>query len=379
MEITKCREKIDQIDDQLIRLFSERMEISREIGEHKRKQNAPVLNPGREREILRRIAASSGKELGAYSQVLFRMLFDLSRSYQDRLVAGDGRLGKDIQNALDNTPKVFPKDGTVACQGIEGAYSQLAADRLFPMGNVMFFNSFAGVFQAVEKNLCKYGMLPIENSLHGTVTEVYDLMRNHNFYILRSVKMQINHVLMGLPGSKLNQIKEIYSHEQALWQCGNFLKNLPGVKLNVCENTAIAAKKVAEASSAEIAAISSENCAMLYGLHKLHVDIQNSDCNYTRFICIGKELAIYPGADRISIMVSVSHEPGSLYRLIAKFAALGVNLLKLESRPVEGRDFEFLFYLDFESSLYSPEIIQLLNELAVSNESFVFLGGYNQV
>jgi chorismate mutase/prephenate dehydratase len=379
MEITECREKIDQIDDQLIRLFTERMEISREIGEHKRKHNAPVLNPGREREILRRIAASSGKELGAYSQVLFRMLFDLSRSYQHRLLSGDDKLGKEIQNALENTPKIFPKDGTVACQGIEGAYSQMAADRLLPMADVIFFNNFAGVFQAVEKNLCKYGILPIENSLHGTVTEVYDLMRNHKFYILRSVKMQINHVLLGVPGTNLKRIKEIYSHEQALWQCGNFLKNLPGVKLNVCENTAVAAQKVAEAGSPEIAAISSENCANLYGLHKLHVDIQNSDCNYTRFICIGKEMAIYPGADRISIMVSVSHEPGSLYRLIAKFAALGVNLLKLESRPVEGRDFEFLFYLDFESSLYSPEIIQLLNELAASNESFVFLGGYNQV
>ncbi|NMA43035.1 MAG: bifunctional chorismate mutase/prephenate dehydratase [Oligosphaeraceae bacterium] len=379
MEIAKCRKKIDQIDDQLIRLFNERMEISRAIGECKREQNIPVLNPGREREVLRRVAANSSQELRAYSQVLFRMLFDLSRSYQHRLASGDGKLGKEIRNAIDNTAKIFPKDGTVACQGIEGAYSQLAAERLFPLGDVIFFNNFAGVFQAVEKNLCKYGMLPIENSLHGTVAEVYDLMRNHKFYILRSVKMQINHVLLGLPGSSLNRIKEIYSHEQALWQCGSFLKNLPGVKLNVCENTAVAARKVAESGLPEIAAISSENCARLYGLHKLRTDIQNSDCNYTRFICIGKEMGIYPGADRISIMVSVSHEPGALYRLIAKFAALGINLLKLESRPVEGRDFEFLFYLDFESSLYSPEIIQLLNELAIDNENFVFLGGYNQV
>lgn len=379
MDIKDCRQKIDHIDDQLIRLFNDRMELSREIGEHKRKLNAPVLNPGREREILRRIAAGSSKELGAYSQVLFRMLFDLSRSYQDRLMAGEAPLGKEIEKATENTAKIFPTEGSIACQGIEGAYSQLAADRLFSTGNVMFFNSFAGVFQAVEKNLCKFGILPIENSLHGTVSEVYDLMKNHHFYILRSVKMQINHVLLSKPGATLKQITEIYSHEQALWQCGNFLKQLPGVKLSVCENTAVAAKKVAEAASPEVAAISSENCARLYGLSKLQTDIQNSDCNYTRFICIGKEMAIFPGANRISIMVSVSHEPGSLYRLIAKFAALGVNLLKLESRPVEGRDFEFLFYLDFESSLYSPEIIQLLNELSQSNESFVFLGGYSQV
>ena len=276
--------KIDQIRRSADPPVYERMEISREIGEHKRQHKTPVLNPGREREILHRIAASSGKELAAYSQVLFRLLFDLSRSYQHRLLSGDGKLGKKIQNALDNTPKVFPKDGTVACQGIEGANSQLAADRLFPMADVMFFNNFAGVFQAVEKNLCKYGILPIENSLHGTVTEVYDLMRNHKFYILRCVKMQINHVLLGVPGTNLSRIKEIYSHEQALWQCGNFLKNLPGSKLNVCENTAVAAKKVAEAGLPESAGGLFRKLCSTFTAGKLHTDIQNSDCNYTRFI-----------------------------------------------------------------------------------------------
>lgn len=379
MKMNEYRESIDEIDGQLIKLFNERMGLSKKIGEYKRENKLPVLNPGREREILRRVAEGSDQDLGAYSQVLFRMLFDLSRSYQDRLASNESKLGASIQNALDNTDKVFPNSGTVACQGIEGAYSQLAADRLFPLGNVMFFTNFSAVFQAVENNLCQFGILPIENSLHGTVAEVYDLMKNHNFYIVRSIKMQINHILLGLPGAKLSDIKEIYSHEQALWQCGNFLKQYPQIKLQVCENTAIAAQKVAESADPQIAAISSEHCAALYELNKLAENIQNSDCNYTRFICISKDLALYPGADRISIMVSVSHEPGSLYRLIAKFAALGVNLLKLESRPVEGRDFEFLFYLDFQASLYSPEIRQLLNELAKDSDNFVFLGAYNQV
>jgi len=379
MQIDDYRAKIDQVDDQIIGLFNQRMQYSREIGQLKSGSQTPVLNAGREREILRRVSASAEEGLSGYAQVLFRMLFDLSRSYQDRLRSNGAALGAKLTAALEQSDKVFPRSGSVACQGIEGAYSQMAADQLFPMGDVMFFNNFAGVFQAVEKNLCKFGMLPIENSIHGTVSEVYDLMRSHKFYILRSVKLQINHVLLGLPGSKLSQIKEIYSHEQALWQCDGFLKQLPGVKLHVCENTAVAAKLVAEAQRPELAAVSSENCAALYGLSSLHEHIQNSDSNYTRFICIGKELALYPGANRISIMLSLPHEPGSLYRLIAKFAALGLNLLKLESRPVQGRDFQFMFYLDFEASLYSPEIIELLNDLSLSNDSFVFLGGYIQV
>ena len=212
------------------------------------------------------------------------------------------------------------------------------------------------------------------------MNQVYDLMRNHNFYIVRSVKLQINHQLLANPGANPLDIKEIISHEQALAQCGKYLKeHYPKAKLTPCSNTALAAQQVAESQRTDLAAICSGACKQLYGLQTLADQIQNSDYNYTRFICIAPKMQIFPGADRISLMVSVPHTPGSLYRLMSRFSALGVNLLKLESRPLPGRNFEFMFYFDFEASVYSPEIVQLLSQLAASPDVFVLFGCYSEV
>ena len=242
----------------------------------------------------------------------------------------------------------------------------------------MYFNSFEGVFTAVEKGLCQYGILPIENSSYGSVGTVYDLMQNYNFHIVKGIRLRISHNLMAKPGTKMSDIKEIVSHEQAIGQCGDFLKDLKDVKITICENTAIAAKIVAESDRNDIAAISSKECVDLYGLEILKKHIQISDNNYTRFICISKKLEIYPGANRISLILSLPHVPRSLYHTIAKFAALGVNLTKLESRPIPGSDFEFMFYFDLDASVYSPELINLLSELESQPETFVFLGCYTE-
>ncbi len=242
----------------------------------------------------------------------------------------------------------------------------------------MYFNSFEGVFNAVEKGLCQYGILPIENSSYGSVGTVYDLMRNYNFHIVKSIRLRINHSLLAKPGTKLKDVKEIFSHEQAIGQCGEFLKTLKDVKITICENTARAAKMVAESERDDVAAICSRDCMELYGLESLNNNIQVSDNNYTRFICISKNLEIYPGANKISLMLTLPHRPSSLYHMIAKFAALGVNLTKLESRPVPGSDFEFMFYFDMEASVYSPELVNLLGQLENQPELFVFLGSYSE-
>lgn len=378
MELSDYRKKIDSIDDKLLELFRERMTLSREIGRLKQQEHTPVLNPEREREILLRVSREAGPELGDYTRVLFQMLFELSRSYQ-HACSGTNPLAQMLLCARAETPELFPAAGTVACQGVEGAYSQLACDKLFKLADIMYVNSFAGVFQAVDSGLCEYGVLPIENSLRGTVGEVYDLLCEHRLYIVRGVKLHVNHELLVKPGTKLSDLRHIYSHEQALGQCSKFLKSLPGVELQLCENTAVAAKFVAETADKTIGAIASPECAQLYGLEKLPVQIRDSDHNYTRFICIAKKPAIYPGANRISITVAVPHRPGSLYRLISRFSALGVNLLKLESRPVPGRDFEFRFYLDFEASVCDAEVAKLLGELSGSGEDFVFLGNYSEM
>ena len=378
MKLEEIRKDIDKVDSQIADLFKERMALSLDIAKAKQEGNLPVVNASREKEILHRISNEVGEPLDGYARILFNTLFDLSRSYQNNYLSRVSDIGERIEKALEETPKLFPKKAVVACQGVEGSYSQAACEKLFEVPSTMYFNSFEGVFNAVEKGLCQYGILPIENSSYGSVGTVYDLMRNYNFHIVKSIRLRINHSLLAKPGTKLKDVKEIFSHEQAIGQCGEFLKTLKDVKITICENTARAAKMVAESERDDVAAICSRDCMELYGLESLNNNIQVSDNNYTRFICISKNLEIYPGANTISLMLTLPHRPSSLYHMIAKFAALGVNLTKLESRPVPGSDFEFMFYFDMEASVYSPELVNLLGQLENQPELFVFLGSYSE-
>ena len=409
MELSDYRKELDSIDAQMLELFKQRMNTVRGVAEYKKENKLPVLQQGREREILAAAAAGAGEELEDYARTFFATLMDVSRSYQERLTAKGGVISETITDALKNTPPIFPKHGTVACQGVEGAYSQLACDKLFTAPSISYFKNFEGVFAAVEQGLCEYGILPIENSTYGTVNEVYDLMKNYRFHIVRSIKLKVDHSLLVLPGTQLAQlrhvyshqqaiaqsetflkqfrlpatelkdVKEIFSHEQAIGQCSEFLKAHSGIKVTVCDNTAAAAKMLHESGRHDAASISSAGCANLYGLKKLDTRVQNTDGNFTRFICISKKAMIFPGADRISLMLSLPHRPGSLYSLISKFSVLGLNLTKLESRPIAGSDFEFMFYFDIEASVYSPAVLALLDELSDSPELFVFLGSYSEV
>ncbi len=379
MDLTQCRNQIDQIDDQILKLFLNRMELASKVADYKRENGLATMQKGREREILKRVSEMAGSEMADYARILFGTLMDLSKSYQNKRNAeANGALALKIQKALENTPKIFPHAETVACQGIEGAYSQIACDRLFKTADIQYVKNFEGVFKAVESGACKYGILPIENSIHGTVVAVYDLMKNYNFHIVKSIKIKINHALLANPGTKLSDIREIVSHEQALGQCSEFLKEFPNIKITVCENTAVAAKLVKSSQRSDIAAISSTDCAEYYGLSILNEKIANSDSNFTRFICISKTLEIYPGADRISIIMDLPHTPGALHSILSKFSMAGLNLTKLESRPIAGRDFEFSFYFDLEASIYAEETISILDALAASTNNFVFLGSYLQ-
>ncbi|GAP39273.1 bifunctional chorismate mutase/prephenate dehydratase [Flexilinea flocculi] len=379
MEIQEIRSQIDEIDKQIVNLVVKRMKMALQAAEYKQAHQLPLLDRKREREILVQTAELAGEEYAGYAKVLFSTLFDLSKSYQNRILVHKGKLADEIAAALVNTAKQFPSKAVVACQGIEGAYSQMACDRIFSLPNILYFRHFEGVFQAVQNGLCRYGILPIENSSYGSVTMVYDLMKKYDFHIAKSLKMLISHSLLAKPDTRMDMIKEIVSHEQAIGQCSEFLRGHKDIKITVCENTAIAAQMVANSDRTDIAAISSKNCADLYGLTVLNDSIQNSEINYTRFICISKELEIYPGADKISLMLTLPHRPGSLYTTIAKFAALGLNLTKLESRPIPGKDFEFMFYFDFDASIYSDEVIRLLCDLEAGPDQFEFLGSYSEI
>ena len=379
MELTDYRGQLDKIDSDLLKLFAERMDIAAEIAAWKKDNHMPVLDLRREKEKLRTLEEQSPEELKEYTASLFSLIMELSRSRQNRLLHPTSPETEAIERALTETPQLFPETAMVACQGVEGAYSGIACEKLFVRPAIFYFSTFDAVFAAIEKGLCRYGVIPVENSTAGTVNAVYDLMRRHDFRIVRSVRVKIDHNLLVKPGMKLGDIREIYSHPQAIAQCSEFLQSLKNVKVIPCENTAVAAKMAAESHEPGIAALSSRACSKLYGLDILKSDVQDSGNNYTRFICISRNLEIYPGANRTSLMMVLPHEPGSLYRLLSRFNALGINLTKLESRPMPERSFEFMFYFDFDTSVYSPRFIQLMGELKDLSEEYEYLGSYSEV
>ncbi len=378
-DLSKIREKINEIDNQIVSLWKERMETCLSVAQYKKENNLPVLDAKRETELLNRIGNMAGEELEVYSRVLYDTIMTVSKSYQHKYLKADNQLTEKIKNAVENTEKLFPQKAMVACQGVEGAYSELACKKLFKYPTISYFKTWYDVVNAVEKGLCKYGVLPIENSTAGSVNNVYDLMAEHNFYIVKSFRLKINHCLLANKGATLDGIKEIYSHEQAINQCSEFLREHSDIKVNICENTAVAAKTVAESGRTDVAAISSENCRDLYGMTLLSSDVQNKDNNYTRFICISKDLEIYPGADKTSFVLTLPHEPGSLYHTLARFYALGINVIKLESRPMQNKDFEFMFYFDMSVSVYDDAFYEILEQLSDECEYFNYLGSYSEV
>ena len=379
MDLKDIRTQIDEIDNDLVALFNKRMALSAQVAEYKKANNMPIYVPSREREILRDVATKSGPEMANYARVLYSMIFELSRSYQSKRNAQLSGLYQTITEAIENTPKLFPQSPLVACQGVEGAYSQIACEKMFKSPMIMYFKNFEGVFNAIDQGLCQYGILPIENSTAGSVKKVYDLMIHHNFSIVKTFRMKVEHNLLAKPGAKLSDIKEIYSHEQAINQCTDFLEKLSGVTVIPVENTAVAANMVAQSQRMDVAAISSHTCEDIYGLISLVDSIQDESNNRTRFICISKNLEIYPGSDKTSIMMILPHKPGALYRVLARMYVLGINVIKLESRPIPDSDFEFMFYFDLETSIYSEEFVQLMCELEDLCEDFKYLGSYTEV
>ena len=379
MDLTKIRQEIDGIDQELVRLFCARMNLSAQVADYKKANNLPIFVPARERAILQKVAQMAGPEMENYTRVLYSMLFELSRSYQSKRNGEISPLYQAISQAIEHTPKLFPQSPIVACQGVEGAYSQIACEKIFKSPLIMYFKSFDAVFNAIEQGMCQYGILPIENSTAGSVTKVYDLMIRHNFSIVRTFRLKIDHNLLANPGAALSDIKTIYSHEQAISQCSDFLHSLPGVNVVPVENTALASEMVAKSGSKEVAALSSRSCAELYGLQCLAASVQDKGNNRTRFICISKNLEIYPGADKTSIMMVTPHKPGALYKVLARLYTLGINVTKLESRPIPDREFEFMFYFDLETSIYSEEYVQLMCELDELCEEFKYLGSYTEV
>ena len=376
-DISNIRSEIDGIDEELVRLIKRRLEIVEDVAASKKERGAPVTDPARERDILSRVTGEVGPELENGVRLIFSTMFGVSRARQRAVLHPNSKLIADIEAARRDTPK-FPTRAVVACSGTEGSYAQIATSLIFPTPTILFFNSFEKVFESVEKGLCPYGVLPIENSAAGSVAAVYDLMVKHHFHVVKALRLKVDHVLLGVPGAKLSDVRTVASHPHALAQCGGFLKAHSEMKAVPETNTAVAAKNLSASGDATRAVIASRACAELYGLEVLAEGIADASFNYTRFICISKNLEILPDARKIGIMLSLPHRPGALNGIIAKFAAIDVNLTKLESRPIPGMDFEFRFTFEFEAQPSDPQVLKLLAEIAADPEieHFAFLGAY---
>lgn len=379
MDVKELRQNIDAIDDQIATLYVKRMEIAKQIGEYKVENKLCIGDASRERSIINRVTKTMPDEVKLYGKQLFESLFDTSKAYQTKFVEIDSKAVAEIKKALSEGTKAFPTSACVACQGVAGAYSQIATDRMFPIADILYFKDWNSVFRAVEKGLCEFGVLPVENSNAGSVNAVYDLMRKHNFYIVKSIKLRIQHYLLAKSGTEITGIKEIYTHEQAVAQCSDFIKGLGDVKITVCDNTAKSAEMVASSERSDVACICSHDCAGIYGLSVVEPNVQNNDNNYTRFIAIKKKLTVYENATKISIMANLPHESGSLSKVLNRFASLGLNLTKLESRPMSNTSFEFAFYFDVMAKIDQKEVQNLLAELENTCDKFVFLGAYEEI
>lgn len=380
-DLSDIRRKIDEVDDELSALFLRRMALCAEVASSKKQTGKAVRDPARENAIVERLTEGlSDKEKNAVDK-LYRSIFSISRLSQQEALSRDGFQGalyERLHAALDRRD-VFPTAPVVACQGVPGAYSEKACRTLFSEPDILYFKDFESVVKSVRSGLCRYGVLPFENSIHGSVTEVYDILSRSDVNVVRSVKLPIHHALLVPHGSSLSDITEIYSHKQAIGQCSDFLAAHRSIKVNICENTATAAKLVSESGRRDFAAISSEGCADLYDLDLLKRDLQNSDINYTMFYCISKDLEICGRVDRAAFMFTLPNRAGTLADVLSRFADKGINLVKIESRPISGKDFEFMFYAEADCAVFDETLIRLLCESAGSLESFRFIGAYSEI
>lgn len=266
----------------------------------------------------------------------------------------------------------------VACSGLKGSNAQAACVELMPEAEILYLDSFRAIFEAVDSGKCNYGVVPIENSFNGTVRAVYELMMEYRFSIAKSLLLPIHHSLLAKRGVKLSEISQVYSHPQALGQCSHYLRKLKAETVPYW-NTAAAAELVSNSPEKNIAAIASPLCAELYGLETLASDIQDNSRNFTRFICITKKPELNQQANHISLIIGCENSPGSLHKILSVIASHGVNMNKLESCPIAGRVFEYMFFIEIEAALNDEGVQEMLNEIEAKSQIFVFLGNYEQL
>ncbi len=371
MKLNDIRKDIDRIDRELLCLIGERMECSKRVAEYKRANGMPVFDAKREKEILDSLSSCAG-EYSKAVRMIYSTIMEQSKALQY----------PQVENAAVREFAPLTKHSevkSIACQGVAGAYSSLVGKHLYPNAQITYCSSFAEVCALVRDGKVQYGILPVENSWAGSVHEVYDLLINGRFLIAECVDAHIKHNLIGTADAAVNDVKRVISHPQALRQCAEMLEQA-GIEPTECANTAMAVQMVAELGNKTVAAIGSAAAAKEYGLKILKREIATSSSNTTRFISISSTAERCSDADKISIVFSVdgARESGALLYIMERFASCDMSITKLESRPIKGSKFEYVFYIDVIGSLDDGKVAGVLATLASELPDFVLLGNYRE-
>lgn len=367
MELSDIRKEIDQIDAQLLPLLMARMDCAKKVAQVKRRTGVPVLNPAREQEILDRIVEKAGEYAGTI-RILYTMLLSESRGLQHALLGS----GKNLRAAIAAAPHAPAHTENIACLGGPGSFSHEMLQTLYPQARPGFFSSFGDIFRSVESGEADLGVLPVENSYAGSVSGVYALLMQYRFSIIAAKTMGVHHCLANRSGDP-HDIRSIYSKDIALQQCSN---KLQAMHVPLCEAPSTSAAAAFAAKHPEAAAICGAVAAKENGLRIVERDMQNFENNRTRFVVFSKTLCIPENAQKVAVSFNIPHQVGSLNAVLSRFAATGMNLTKIESRPTEEPGFQYEFYLDFTGNVHEPHVLDLLCSMEEELPRFSFLGNY---
>ncbi len=375
MDLLELRRKLDRIDEQIVELYEERMEICSQVADYKIETGKKVLDKTREEEKLRKVRSLAHNEFNAHGiQELFEQIMSMSRKLQYNRLTREGVGGR---LPFIDVDQLEVQKARVVFQGAEGAYSQMAMLKYFGEDVDSFHvDTFRDAMCAIEEGSADFAVLPIENSTAGIVSEIYDLLVEFENYIVGEQIIKIEHCLLGVPGTDIDQIRTVYSHPQSLMQSARYLNAHENWKQISMQNNAFAARKVIEDLDLSQAAIASEQAAKIYGLDILERGVNQSTDNSTRFIIVTNQKIFLKNAAKVSLCLEVSHESGSLYRILSHFIYNNLNMCKIESRPIEERNWEYRFFIDFEGNLVDGAVKNALRGLREEARSMKILGNY---
>lgn len=359
-ELTRLRLRIDRIDARLTKLFEDRMRTAEKIGRYKRARGLPVFDGSREAVVIHKnVSRIRDARFRDSAGRFFEALMSISRAWQAEKPGPDN------------------KDALVGFQGVPGAYSEQALEEYFGPGTRrLAYATWGDVFEALRDRKIDYGVVPIENSSAGAVTAVYDLLKDYDFRIVGEHCVSVTHHLLGIPGARIADIEEVYSHPQAIEQCADYLGAHPSWKVVPHPNTAMSAELVHDRGEKRLAAIASSKAADLYGLDVIESGINDARNNATRFFVVAPTARTDPAADKISVVIATAHRAGSLYAVLRYFADNGINLMKIESRPMKDTPWEYYFYIDFEGNLADETLARSVELIRDHSAYFKLLGNY---